>query len=48
MIDPELKESLQKRIDVICEILSKGKDVELRRDVCGVKVISVEKRVVKE
>lgn len=47
MTDRELRLQIEDRINEICTILAKGKDVELRKDANGVKILAVDKRVVK-
>lgn len=45
----EIKVHLEERVDDIAEVLSKGKDVEVRTDPkTGIRVISVDKEVVKK
>lgn len=46
MNDRELKLILEDRLPDICKLLIKGKDVELRKDASGIKVISVDKKVI--
>lgn len=47
MTERELRLHIEDRINEICAILSKGKDVELRKDANGVKILAVDKRIVK-
>lgn len=47
MSERELRMHLEDRLTDICHELYKGKDVELRTDANGVKVIAVKKEVVK-
>lgn len=42
----ELKINLEDRLPDICKLLIKGKDVEIRNDVGGIKVISLDKKVI--
>lgn len=46
MSERDLKLNLEDRLPDICKLLIKGKDVEIRRDASGIKVISVDKKVV--
>lgn len=46
MSERELKIKLEDRLSDICKLLIKGKDVEIRNDVGGIKVISLDKKVI--
>lgn len=47
MTERELRLKLEDNLPIICKLLLKGKDVELRKDVNGVRVISIDKKVIK-
>lgn len=46
MSERELRLKLEDRLPDICRLLIKGKDVELRKDATGIRVICIEKKVV--
>lgn len=48
MSERELRLHLEDRLPDICRLLIKGKDVEIRRDASGIKVISLDKKVVEK
>lgn len=46
MLERELKLNLEDRLSDIAKLLINGKDVEIRLDASGIKVISLDKKVV--
>ena len=46
MSEREIKLSIMDKAEIMAKILFKGKDVEIRHDVNGIKVLSVDKKVV--
>lgn len=46
MNERELRICIEDRLPDICKLLLKGKDVELRKDAGGLKILSVDKKVV--
>lgn len=46
MSERELRLKLEDKLSEICKILSKGNDVELRKDINSIKIFSVDKKLV--